>query len=60
MTQRHCVQIAVVEETADTREHIFALCSDGSIWRIDYSSRGVLGTWRPLPPLPPLRGADEG
>lgn len=49
---RKIIQIASASETADRYAQIYALCDDGTVWRMVAREPESACAWAPLPNVP--------
>ena len=51
--KRKPIQIAAIPYTELSRETLYVLCDDGSLWRMEAAQFTTLRVWERLPPIPP-------
>jgi hypothetical protein len=56
-TTRKIVQLAVTHQPynqigIEDQDRLYALCNDGSVWRLMWATRGHPETWDRLPDIP--------
>ena len=61
MTNRKIIQVAPVPTTTNSWEAVYALCHDGTLWRLEINgaTNERLWEWQSMPPIPPTEGAGQ-